>query len=145
MAVSRAPRKARAVGRLQGCWPAGDGAKVAQVGHQVAGGQHRTDVLLGEGFALGAKHHRALFDGAGGEGDVGGDDDIVGLDLFHDPVIRCVGAFGHELETDGGVVRRAHPRVGHQGDGEAVAASHTVDLRLHRAGIGIDKDVEQRG
>ena len=74
--------------RLDGGGAARDHSLFAERRHQFAGGESIADVLLRECPAVRVYHAGVLFEGAGGEGDVGGYHDIVNGGLYSDVVIR---------------------------------------------------------
>ena len=130
--------EARAVAGGEGLGAAGDLAHGAQVLHQVAGGQRHADGGFGEGLAAGADDLGARLHAAAGQRDVRGDDDSARRRPLGDPVIRRVKAAVDDDALDHRRLRHQHEAVGHHPDLQAIAAGDTVDLVLHRAGIGID-------
>ncbi len=78
-----------------------------------------------------------------GQRDIGGDDDVVGLDVIDDPVVGCVEPIVHDFEGEPFLIRGSHPRVGDQGHVETIPSGDAVDLLFDRTRIGIYKNVQQ--
>ena len=119
--------------------PAGDGPALPQLVQQVAQGQRRADVVLGERVALGVEDAGLLRQAAGGQRDVGRDDDVARPGLLGDPVVGRAEARAHD-QLDQRVGRHPQRGVGHDRDAHRVAAGDAVDLVLDRAGVGVDVD-----
>ena len=78
-----------------------------------------------------------------GQEDIGGDHDIMGLDVLDDPVIGLVKPTSNNLQPDPPLLRDPHPRVGYQGHIKLITARDAIDFLFDRAGISIDVDVQQ--
>jgi hypothetical protein len=63
--------------------------------------------------------------------------------LFGDPIVRGVEAAVDDHPLDQRRLRHLHEAVGHHPNLQAIAACDPVDLVLHRAGIGIDVDLDR--
>ena len=113
---------------------------LAQMLREVAHGQRHADAVVGKTLAGRADHPRAGPVPAGGERDVGGNDDIgLGCPLY-DPVVGCVGTLGHDHPVDEMALGKPHPAVGDEIHRKAMPLPHPHRLLLHRAGVGIDEE-----
>lgn len=124
----------------EGGGAADGGAGVAQVHQQVAQGEAVGDVGGGEFLAAIFDDASTARDGGVGERDILRDDEIAGGDVFDNPIIDGVGAFGDADDAGAG-----HGAILHGGGGDvkhahAVAARGAVELILDRAGVGVDID-----
>ena len=85
----------------------------------------------------------AGLDAAIGERNIAGDDDGAARDPFGDPVIGGVEPVGDDDALDPGLARHGHEAVGDDEDLDAMPLGDTIDFRLHRAGVGIDVDLDR--
>lgn len=80
---------------------ADDGVGAAAQGfHEVSHGEAFADVFVGEFFAAMGEDVAAFFEGLGGEGDVGGDGEVSGVDQLDDFVVGFVKAARHDDHVD---------------------------------------------
>ena len=85
----------------------------------------------------------AFLQAAAGKRNVRGDHDVVRLHVFNNPIICRVESALYNLEGNPSFIGNTHPRVGHQGDIKAISACDAVHFLFYRAGISINKDVQQ--
>jgi hypothetical protein len=79
-------------------------------------------------------------DDAGGEGDVGGEDEVAQGGVLGDPIVGGVGEPGTRTRSRPGCGGRRSGGVGDDRDRHRVAGGDLVDLLLDRAGIGVEQD-----
>ncbi|CCE95610.1 hypothetical protein SFHH103_01111 [Sinorhizobium fredii HH103] len=118
-------------------------ARLPQVRPEVSHRRSEPDIRLVEDPAGGPGDECTGGDAAPGKRHIGGDDDIAFACMLGDPIVRCVETRRYDDIVHHRVTRRPQPRIGDEGDFEAVAFGHLEDFRLHRAGIGIDIDHRQ--
>jgi hypothetical protein len=66
-------------------------------------------------------HRCAFFEEARGEPNIGGHGDIIGCDIFDDPVVGGVSAFRYDDMANHRVARRTEPAVRHDDDSQPMA------------------------
>lgn len=135
-------QKAGAVTFFQRRRSAGDLAGIAQFRQQVPGRHGLSDIVLGKRLPGCPDDARSLLQAPAGERDIGGDHNIVGLDVRDNPVVGRIGTGTHNLKHDVRLAGNAHPGVGDQRDIQAVTAGDAIDFLLDRTGIGIDEDMQ---
>ena len=133
-------QECRAVARRVGFRTAGDFARRAQIGHQIAHRQRHADRLFGERLAVRRDHLGACFHAAAGERDIRGNDDIAFAGALRDPVVGGIHAGTGGDALDQRILRHADEIARDHADRQAVPDRDAIDLVLHRAGVGIDID-----
>ncbi len=88
------------------------------------------------------EHSCACLKGTVGEKDVGSDDDTVRGGALGDPVVSFVKAIADDHAFDEWVSENAERRVTDNFYQYGVAQRDFVNLVLHRAGIGINEDLD---
>jgi len=83
----------------------------AQIGHQITGRQHVSDVGGGQRLTIVFQNLRPAFHASGGERDVSGYDHIACAAALRNPHIRDIGTIRHDYRLYQGVLRRAQPPV----------------------------------
>src|ERR1051326_6808656 len=110
---------------------------------EVAHAKGHADAVGGEELARRTDRRRAFLQATRRKRNVGGDRNIEGADMVHDPIVRRIGAFRHDYRSDARIGAWSHAAIADNVHGKIVAASDALDLRLHRAGIGVDKNLRQ--
>jgi hypothetical protein len=90
------------VARTQRGGPADDRALRAQVLHQIPEGEALTDIVFRIELPPRVERVRAARDHLGGQRNIGGDDQVPGLQLLHDPGVGHVEALGYPEASDEG-------------------------------------------
>ena len=86
---------------------------------------------------------RALLQAAVGEQDVAGDHHRLRVGLLRDPVVGGVELVRHQHPLDQRMVGHADARVADHPHRHLAAQGDSIDLVLHRAGVGVDQDSNQ--
>ena len=73
-----------------------------QLLHEVAQGQAVTNIVFRVELSSRVERVSPACDHVGGQGDVGGDHEVAGLDLLHDLTVSKVEALGHAHALDEG-------------------------------------------
>jgi hypothetical protein len=111
---------------------------LAEIAHR----RGHADILLVKNPARRPGDMGALGDAAHRERHVGGNDDVVGGDAVGDPVVGGVEAGGDDHVAHHRIAGRPKAGIGDQRHPQAVALGDLEDLRLDRAGIGVDIDFD---
>ena len=111
--------------------------------HQVANGEGHPDALFGKSTPVGGDDVGARLHAPARQGDVGGDHDVARPGPFGNPIVGGVHAGAGGDPVDQRILRNADEPRGDHGDGKLMPRGDTVDLVLHRTGIGIDVDVHR--
>ncbi len=88
-------------------------------------------------WPLASRTRSALGQTAGGQWDVGGDDDVTRSGLLGDPVVGRAEAGPHDHLHEG-VGRNMERGVRHDRDAHRIAAGNAIHLVLDRASVGVD-------
>jgi hypothetical protein len=135
----------RAITRRKWLRSAGDFAGAAQLVQQIAGGERHADRILVEGFTVRRNHGGTGLDAAARQRHIGGDDNVARAGAPGDPVVGGIhaGAYHHALNPR--LARHRDRAIGDHIDLQPVSLSDAVDLRLHRAGVGVHVDFDRLG
>ena len=98
------------------------------------------DARGGERLAVVADHRRAGLQAAVGEQDVAGDHHRLRVGLLDDPVVGRVELVGDHHPLDERMAGHPHIAVADHPYRHFAPEGDLVDLLLHRAGVGVDKD-----
>ena len=97
------------------------------------------------GLPVGPMTRAPVFEAAGGQRDIGGDDDVAFSRALGDPVVGRVRAVGDHHALDQRAVRQPHPAVGDEMHDQPVPLRHPHHLVLHGAGVGVDVEGDGHG
>src|SRR5208282_5393293 len=109
---------------------------------EIAHADRYADIVLCERLSRGREYDRIFPETPRRKRNVGGDRDIALIDTFGDPVIRRVGAFGHDHMFDTRIAARPQTAIADDMNRKPMTRSDAVNLVLDGAGIRIDEDFQ---